>query len=145
MKMKSLGFALLALALCGATQARDTVLNIPLKDVLELPEARQKLDPNFRFYLAGANTPKVEKKLGDGVTNPKTNGVGKSDEYGCKWVILSGLIKLQESAKANGADAVVNLVSYYKKNETRSAETIECHAGAILIGAALKGDYVKLQ
>lgn len=136
-----------ALMLCAAlssAQARDSVLYIPLSAVLELPEAKEKLDPGFRFYLAGAKTPKVGKTLGEGVTNQKTNGVGKSDDFGCKWVILSGLIKLQESAKQNGANAVINIVSYYKKNERKDAETIECHAGNIIIGAALKGQYAKL-
>ncbi|MBH9551594.1 excinuclease ATPase subunit [Inhella gelatinilytica] len=128
----------------GAVQARDTLLNIPLADVLAMPEAKQKLDPSFQFFLAGAKTPKVEKNLGEGVTNQKTNGFGKSDDFGCRWVLLSALIRLQEEGKRNGANAVVDLVSYYKKNETKSDTTLECHAGGILIGAALKGQYAKI-
>jgi opacity protein-like surface antigen len=143
--MKKIALAVLSLALAvGAAQARDTVVHVKLSDVLDMPEAKEKLDPNFRFYLAGAQTPKVEKTLGEGVTNQKTNGVGKSDEFGCKWVVLSGLIRLQESAKQNGGNAVVNIVSYYKKNEWKDAEKIECHAGNIIIGAALKGQYAKI-
>jgi hypothetical protein len=125
-------------------QARDTVLNIPLEAVLEMPEAKTKLDPGFRFYLAGAKTPKIDKSLGEGVTNQKTNGFGKSDDFGCRWVILSALLRLQEEGKRYGANAVVEMVSYYKKNEVRSAETIECHAGAFVIGATLKGKYAKV-
>lgn len=131
--------------LSSAAQARDTVLFIPLAEVLELPEAKQKLDADFKFYLAGSNTPKVEKLLGSDTTNKKTNGFGKSDDYGCKWVILSALIALQESGKKNGANAVVNLTSYYKKVEYKDAEKIECHAGTAVIGAALKGDYAKVK
>lgn len=129
----------------AAVQARDTVVQVALDAVLEMPEAKEKLDPGFKFFLAGAKTPRHGKALGEGVTNQKTNGVGKSDDFGCRWAILSGLIRLQEEGKRYGANAVVELVSYYKRNESRNAETIECHAGTFVIGAALKGKYVKLQ
>ncbi len=143
--LKSLAAALaLSALLAPAAQARDTVLHIKLADVLEMPDAKGKLDGDVKFYLAGAKTPKVLKELGSDTTNQKTNGVGKSDEFGCKWAILSGLIALEKKAKQNGANAVVDIVSYYKKNEVKDAETIECHAGSIIIGAALKGTYAKV-
>lgn len=121
--------------------ARDTVVNIRLADVLESPEAKTKLDGSVKFFLAGQATPKVLKKLREDVTNLKTNAFGKSDEVSCKWVALSALINLQKSAKEAGANAVVGITSYYKKNETTSDTTIECHAGAMMSGVALKGTY----
>jgi len=143
--MKSRLLALAAISLLSLPAfARDTVLHIPLADVLELPEAKEKLDPAFKFYLDGQPTPKNIKRMSTDVSNPKTNGVGKSDDYGCKWAALSALIKLQESAKRNGANAVVDIVSYYKKVEYKSATDFECHAGAIIIGVALKGTYAKI-
>ena len=124
--------------------ARDTVLHIPLADVLELPEAKEKLDPAFKFYLDGQATPKGTKRLSTDVSNPKTNGFNKSDDYGCKWAALSALINLQNGAKRNGANAVVDIVSYYKKVEYKSSTDFECHAGAFVIGVALKGTYAKI-
>jgi len=124
--------------------ARDTVLHIPFADVLAMPEAKDKLDPNFKFFLDGQATPTVVKRFSTGVSNPKTNGFGKSDEFGCKWAALSALISLQNSAKREGANAVVDMVSYYKKNEYKSAVDIECHAGAIIIGVALRGTYAQI-
>ena len=137
--MKTLLATLALSALAPLAQARDTVLNIPLADVLAMPEAQGKLDGTVKFFLAGQSTPKVLKSLSSEVVNPKTNGVGKSDEFGCKWAALSALISLQANAKRQGANAVVDIVSYYKKNETKSDTTIECHAGAFVIGLALKG------
>jgi hypothetical protein len=132
-------------ALSGASAfARDTVLHIPLSDVLEMPEAKQKLDPNFKFFLAGQATPTVLKRLATDVSNPKTNGFGKSDDFGCKWAALSALISLQDGAKRNGANAVIDIVSYYKKVEYTSTTDFECHAGAFVIGVALRGTYAKL-
>ncbi|MFH7044952.1 excinuclease ATPase subunit [Paucibacter sp. JuS9] len=133
-----------ALLIAGPAAARDTVLHIPLADVLAMPEAQAKLDPNVKFYLAGQETPKVLKRFATDVSNPKTNGFGKSDEFGCKWAALTALIRLQESAKREGGNAVVDIVSYYKKVEYKSATDFECHAGAIIIGVALKGTYAKV-
>ena len=36
-----------------------------------------------------------------------------------------------------------NIVSYFKKNEYKSATDFECHVGAIMAGVALKGDLVR--
>lgn len=141
---KTLFAAAVALTLAGPALARDTVLQIPLADVLEMPEAKDKLDGSVKFFLAGAPTPEVLKRLGTDTSNQKTNGVGKSDEFGCKWAILSALIQFQRSAKRQDANAVVDLASYYKKNEVKNPATIECHAGAVVIGAALKGTYAKI-
>jgi hypothetical protein len=138
---KQLIVALIVLGVLQAAQARDTVLHIPLADVLAMPEAQNELDGSVKFYLAGAATPHVEKRLGSDTSNPKTNGVGKSDEFGCKWAALSALKAFQAKAKQQGANAVVDIVSYYKKVETKSDTTFECHAGAIIIGVALHGTY----
>lgn len=144
MKKQALLAALALTLLAPLAQARDTVLNIPLADVLAMPEAQGKLDGSVKFYLAGQATPKITKRLGSDTSNQKTNGVGKSDEFGCKWAALSALIAFQNSAKREGANAVVDMVSYYKKNETKSDTTFECHAGNIVIGVALKGTYAKI-
>jgi uncharacterized protein YbjQ (UPF0145 family) len=139
--------ALLLLALTAASPAlaRDTVVKIKLADVMELPEAKTKLDGSVKFYLDGQKTPAVKKTLGNDVTNKKTNSMGKSNEYACKWVTLSALIALQEGAKKNGANAVVNVTSYYKKVEFKSPTEIECHLGTFAAGVALKGDYAMVE
>ncbi len=57
-----------------------------------MPEAKDKLDGSVKFYLAGQATPAVIQKLGQDVSNRKTNGVGQKDRCGCKWVALSAPI-----------------------------------------------------
>lgn len=124
--------------------ARDTELHLPLADVLNMPEAQGKLDGSVRFYLAGQSTPKVLKRLQSDVSNRKTNGVGKADDVACRWAALSALIAFQDKAKQLGANAVVDMVSYYKKDESKSATDYECHAGAVVVGVALKGTYANV-
>lgn len=145
MKFRLMALAATAVLASAPAFARDTVLHIPLADVLEMPEAKEKLDADFKFYLAGQSTPKVVKRFGTDVSNPKTNGFNKSDEYGCKWAALSALINLQRSAKREGANAVIDMVSYYKKVEYKSATDFECHAGTFVVGVALRGTYAKVE
>lgn len=146
--MKRLLTASLAALLFAAPQAfaADTRLELPLQELLDSPQARAAgIDGSVRFYLAGQKMPAVASRMGEGVSNKKTNGVGKSDEESCRWVALSVLKAFQDSAKARGANAVVDVVSYYKKNEFRSATNYECYAGNIVSGVTLKGTYAKVK
>jgi uncharacterized protein YbjQ (UPF0145 family) len=141
---KTLLLALLATTTAFPAWARDTELKLPLADVLAMPEAQEKLDGSVKFFLAGAKTPKVISKMGEDVSNKKTNGVGKSDEVACRWAALSTLIALQDKAKSLGANAVVDIVSFYKRNTFSSPVEYECHAGGMIVGVTLKGTYAKV-
>jgi uncharacterized protein YbjQ (UPF0145 family) len=124
--------------------ARDTKYLLPIAAALETKEAKEKLDGSVKFYFGNQETPKVLTKLSTDITNQKTNAVGRSDEKACNWVFLSAMIQLEKRAKQLGANAVVNIVSYYKKDVMSSATEFECHAGAVIAGVALKGDFVKI-
>jgi hypothetical protein len=127
----------------GSAIARDTILMVPLAEVMELPEAKTQLDGSVKFFLAGSS-PVTKMQMGEGVSNKKTNGANKDDRSACKWAALSALLAFQQSARNNGADAVVDMVSYYKRKIVSSPTDIECHAGGIIVGVALKGTYAKL-
>jgi hypothetical protein len=135
-------FAQLALA-STATQSRDTTLKLPFEPVVAAGIASGKLDGAIRFHLSGAGPSGGEVLRADAVTNKKTNAFGKSDVEACEWALLSALITLQEAAKAAGANEANNIVSYYRKRESRDALNFECHAGGVVAGVALKADLVK--
>ena len=78
--------------------ARDTVYLLPLQEVLDMPEAKEKLDGSVRFFLSGQKTPKVLETKDSDVSNRKTNGVGKSDEDACRWAALSALLAFRDKA-----------------------------------------------
>jgi len=128
----------------GATQsyARDDKSMRPVSDVLEKYEA--KLNSDVALYFGDQSHPSVARKLGEFPTNKKTNGFNKSDSEACEWVMLSALLSLQERAVREGGDAVVNIRSYYKKDEVSSETEYECHNGAFVAGVALIGEVVKL-
>ena len=142
---KTLIIALAALLAAPVANARETRVELPLQELVASADAKAAgIDGSVRFYLAGQKTPKVASKMGEDVTNKKTNAANKSDEQACRWVALSALKALQDGAKSRGANAVVDMVSYYKKNEFKSASNYECYAGSILAGVALKGTYAKV-
>lgn len=138
--------ALLLSALPSISQARDTALFLPFEKVVAEAIRTGKIDGSVKFYLAG-NAPagKVSVLSAGAVTNKKTNAFNKSDEEACEWVLQSALISLHQAAKNAGANAVTDIVSFYKRNERKDATTYECHAGAIMAGVALKGDLAKVQ
>ena len=134
--------AALLLAAALPAQAADRVPHLPFKQAVDAGLASGKLDGSVKFHLAGSGPKGTVLRAGI-VSNKKTNGVGKSDENACLWAAQSALISLQEAAKKQGANAVTNIVSFFRKNEYRNATNFECHAGNIMVGVALKGDLVK--
>jgi uncharacterized protein YbjQ (UPF0145 family) len=133
-----------AFGLVGSTsaQAADNVHHFNFKEAVDRAVADGVLDGSVKFYLAGTRSggKAIERGL---VTNKKTNGFGKSAENACDHVLRSALIQFQNTAKARGANAVTNLVSYYKANTYSSKTDYECHKGTAIAGVALKGDIVK--
>lgn len=142
--MKKMVLALAAMSAMAAVQARDDVVMLPLQDVVQMGLDQGKLDGSVKFYLSGARTPRISSKMGEGVSNKKTNGFGKDNVASCNWAALSALIAFEASAKKKGANAVVEMHSFYKKNVRKDSENYECHAGNIMTGVTLKGTYARV-
>ena len=134
----------LAAVFSGAAVARDTKHLLSIQEAMNSKTFQERLNPEVRFYFGDTSHPAPQVRLGEFVTNKKTNAVGKSDQEACRWVFLSALLSLEQRALAEGGNAVVNVRSYYKKNTFSSATEYECHAGAVIAGVALIGDVVRL-
>jgi uncharacterized protein YbjQ (UPF0145 family) len=140
----SLFALIISMSVISIAQARDTKYLLPISTAISTNDATEKLDGSVKFYFAKQAHPRVLQDLGTFVSNRKTNAFGKSDANACRWAFLSALVTFQQRAKKEGGNAVINIVSYYKKNEMASTSLYECHAGATVAGVALKGDVVKL-
>lgn len=140
-----IGTALLIMALPTISHARDTTHYLPFDAVVAEATQAGRLDGSVKFYLAG-KTPASAKVVRSGVaTSKKTNAFNKTDERACSWALQSALIAMQQSAKAAGANAVVNIASNYKHVEYKDDQKYECHAGAIMAGVAIKGDLANIK
>ncbi|MXN30871.1 excinuclease ATPase subunit [Delftia sp. CH05] len=133
--------AAMALVAATAVHARNEAVMLPLADVVKLGLEQGKLDGSVSFHLSGASTPAISEKLGDDVSNKKTNGVGKDDATACNWAALSALMAFEAKAKQKGANAVVDLHSFNKKQSTRDPVNFECRAGNVMAGVTFKGTY----
>jgi uncharacterized protein YbjQ (UPF0145 family) len=133
--------AVAATLVSGIALARDSRLKLPIKDAMETPAAKEQLGNEIKFVFG--SKPAGGKELGTYTANKKTNFANKSDKEGCEWAFLSAMVSLKQRAIAEGGNAVVNIQSYYKKNEFSSATEYECGAGAFVGGVALRGTVVK--
>ncbi|HEY8099935.1 MAG TPA: excinuclease ATPase subunit [Burkholderiaceae bacterium] len=146
--MKKLVFSIIGLMLSLPVMlpahAKDDALMMPIAAAMESADAKEKLGDSIKFYFGKQNHPKVITKLGTDSTNKKTNGFNKGPERACNLAFLSAMIQMKNRAEQLGANAIVNIVSYYKKNEVTSTTEFECHDGGLITGVALKGDFVKI-
>ena len=138
-------FAALLVTMGTTSEARDTRHMLPIEEAMNTADARAKLDSDIQFLFGKDAGGDVLKHHGEFTANRKTNAFNKSDTEACNWVFLSALLTLQERARKEGANAVVNIRSYYKKNEIDNGTEFECAAGSIVAGVALKGEVVTLK
>lgn len=134
-----------AVVACLASHAfaRDTVSSYPVADAIASEPG--KVSDDIALYFAGQKHPAVVKSFGEFATNKKTNAFGKSDQAACQHVFLSAVLELQERARKEGGDAVINIKSNYRNEVRESATEYTCGAGAVIAGVALKGEVVTLK
>jgi len=131
------------IVIAGASQARDSIGKYSVEELLKTPSAKEVL-LDVPLYFSKQQHGRVLKTYGEVTTNKKTNAFNKTDKEACQWVMLSALIALQERAQREGMNAVVNIVSQYKKRDFASNSEFECGAGAFVAGVSLRGSLVKL-
>lgn len=135
--------AALLTGLSTGAHAADAIHDYNFQQAVARAVADGTIDNSVKFYLHGNKTRQgtlLEKNI---VTNQKTNAFGKSADVACDWVLRSALKQLHSAAKQRGGNAVINISSYFKKNETVSPTTYRCHKGMAIASVALKGDIVK--
>ncbi|MFC0399288.1 excinuclease ABC subunit A [Paraburkholderia rhizosphaerae] len=133
----------LACASSSPVFARDSIGSYAIEPALKSEPG--KVGDDVALYFAGQKHAVVAKSFGEFATNKKTNAFGKSDETACQHVFLSAVLELQERARKEGANAVINIKSNYKNELRESATEFTCGAGAMVAGVALKGDVVTLK
>ena len=146
MKNGAIAFACVA-AMAAATSsfARDDRLKFPVDAALAKGQStKEKLDPSIKLYFGSQRTPTVAKKIGEWMSNKKTNAANKSDQEACEVAFISAVVSLQDRARKEGGNAVVNITSVYKNEPFKSPKEYMCGAGTFMAGVALRGTVVTL-
>jgi len=145
MKKQVLLVTLVGAALVTSTaHARDDRLKFKIQDALNSHAAQGKIDSQIKLFWGGQKFPTPLQTFGTYTANKKTNAFNKSDQEACEINFTSAVISLQERARSEGGNAVVNIHSYYKKEDISSETEYECGAGTFVSGVALRGTVVKL-
>jgi uncharacterized protein YbjQ (UPF0145 family) len=147
--MKSIirvGVAVLVLSITSVAVARDDRLMFPVKDAMAKGQTtKDRLDPSIPLYFGKKAPAGVEKKIGEWTSNKKTNATNKSDQDACEIAFVSAALSLQERAKREGGNAVINIKSVYRNENVDSEKEYLCGAGTFLSGVALRGTVVTLK
>ena len=143
---------LIAIAILGTSvaatlpaQARNVKMMLPISAALQSDIAKEKLDGSVKFFFGPQAHPQVVQPFATLEANSKETILDRQDLPSCYAALASALKQLQEDAKSVGANAVVNIVSYFKRGApVASATQFECHAGSSSTYLTLKGDIVSI-
>ncbi len=128
--------AVIAVAAVPA-QARNEVTMINIYQVLKSDDAKSQLDPEVRFYFGSKRHPAATADFGE--TSVKAKAGGDTDYLACGKAFVEAMGDLQKTAKKAGANAVVDVRSFFKRKENFSATQVECHSGSFSSVVELKG------
>jgi uncharacterized protein YbjQ (UPF0145 family) len=138
----TVGLAVNFAVVCPA-QARNNKYLLSIKAALESTEVHEKSDGSVKFFFGKQPTPAVVTNLGTATFHGRINKRRSDDVKARNAAFLAALEDFQKRAKKAGANAVINVISYYKNVEMASPTEFECHAGAAA-HAILRGNLVKI-
>ena len=125
---------------------RDDHVKLPIQGALEKSQSyKTTVDSDIKMYWGSQKTPAVERKMGEFTSNKKTNAANKSDQEACDLAFISAAAALQQRARKEGGNAVINIRSVYRGEDSDSPSEYVCGAGKIMAGVALRGTVVKLK
>jgi len=135
------------LCLLSSTQAvaRDTRLMLPIFEAMNSRGSERLNENEIQFFFGEQPHPPIIESFGTFVSNKKTNAFARKDKTACEWAFLSAMLSFQKRALTKGGDAVINIHSYYKKEDVSSEHEYMCGAGAIVAGVTFRGEVVKLR
>lgn len=141
--VRSLALVVACVSAALPAEARDTFHDLSVEGATGSATAEEKL-LDLPFYMKGQEHPKVAQDLGVFTSNRRTNAFNKSDEEACEIAFLSAVISLQQRARKQGGDAVVDIRSITKHNDLESPTQYRCVAGTMIANVALEGRVVRL-
>jgi uncharacterized protein YbjQ (UPF0145 family) len=124
------------------TQANDTRLLLPIAEAIKTPLAKTKLQHAVPFFFGVQSHTEIMQKLGTAAF--PNDATGKTDVTACNNAFISAMFDIKKEAIERGANAVVNITSYYHHREMVSNTNFECHVDGKMATVSMKGDFVGL-
>lgn len=137
--------ALLLALSANLSFARDDHNLYSIADAMASEDAKARLNQGYTFKFAGQSHGKVIKRFGEFMSNKKTKAIGRTDEKACHHAFLSAMLSFQDRISREGGNAVINIRSYYRKQNLESSTEFMCGNGKIMAGVTFLGDVVTLE
>ena len=136
--MVMLGWFTLAVA-ATPVLAKDNWHQFSGKDAQVSKLGKDKLLPDVKLYMKGERHANVTKTLGEFKANKRSNGFGKSAQAACDTAFISALMSLQDRAKKEGGNAVIDIYTITKNKKFESVDQYSCIKGSFVTNVALMG------
>lgn len=136
-------FALLAaVAVSSPALAADDIVKFKIEGGIATGKAssRDQIKDDIALYFGKQKTPPVVKKLWEGDSSQTSSR--RSQQERCETAFASAIIRLQNKARSEGGNAVINITS----GSGESSETdFTCTAGRMMARVRLHGTAVTLK
>lgn len=131
--------SLLSIALLAEpAAARNVRYILKIQDVLQSTEYQEQVGQSVTFSFGDKKIP-VASTSDEIVADARQHFKGRSDEATCRSTMIQALVELSQRAQRNGNDAVINVVSYFRRQTFSSTTEFECHGGSTGSFVSLKG------
>jgi uncharacterized protein YbjQ (UPF0145 family) len=143
MKIASIIGILTIAAAASPAMAADEMIKAKIEGGIAIGKTstRAQIKDDIALYFGKQKTPPVVKKLWEG-DSTQTSGGRKSKEERCETAFASAIISLQNRARNEGGNAVINITS----GSGDSSETeFTCTAGRAMSRVHLRGTVVTLK
>ena len=128
----------------GPAFPRNIKLILSIATAMQASTGEDRPTGAVKFFFGDEKTPEIVAEFGTHAVTPRTGAMGMSDEKACYGAFQWTLVNLEKRAQRLGANAVINIVSFYKRNELSSATEFECHVGNVIASVFLRGKFVRI-
>lgn len=140
--MKAIALLLLAstAAWSSAAAAGDANPKFLIKNALDKGQQyKDKIGSDIALYFGPQKTPSVQTRIGEWTSTRNSNSANKPDQEACDIAFISAVIALQERARKEGGNAVINIKSLSKVGDTDSESEYICTSGRVIARVQLRG------
>jgi len=124
--------------------AEDVLKQFSINEALNNEKVKESLHDEVALYWGDQPHKKIVKNYGEFKTSKRTNAFMKTTKNACQWALASAIKVLQNRALREGGNAIINIKSNIKNNESSSCSDFSCLAGSVMVNVVLKGTVVKL-
>jgi uncharacterized protein YbjQ (UPF0145 family) len=140
--MKTVFALLAAFAVASPAIAADEVLKFKIEGGIATGKAstRDQIKDDIKLYFGNQKTPPVVKKIGEWDSSQTSSR--RSQQERCETAFASAIIRLQNRARSEGGNAIINITSGSGES---SATDFTCTSGRMMARVRLRGTVVTLK